>query len=108
MYQRTRKLPNGRIVIDANNPIKAPLFKPADLGARVSSQVFADLAPGARVVKAFNHLRSELIATDPLSDGSRVRAVLEGYSVDVVPIIARCGASHTSKSGLVENAEHRR
>jgi 8-hydroxy-5-deazaflavin:NADPH oxidoreductase len=36
----------GRIVVDANNPIEAPLFKPADLGGRVSSAVFADLAPG--------------------------------------------------------------
>lgn len=38
----------GRIVIDANNPVEAPLFKPADLGGRVSSVVFADLVPGAR------------------------------------------------------------
>jgi 8-hydroxy-5-deazaflavin:NADPH oxidoreductase len=59
----------GRIVIDANNPIEAPLFKPADLGGRVSSVVFADLVPGGRVVKAFNHLRAELLATDPRSDG---------------------------------------
>lgn len=62
---------NGRIVIDANNPIEAPLFKPAELGGRVSSEVFADLVPGARVVKAFNHLRAELLATDPRSDGGQ-------------------------------------
>jgi len=60
---------NGRIVIDANNPIEAPLFKPADLGDRVSSAVFSDLVPGARVVKAFNHLRAEVLAADPSSDG---------------------------------------
>ncbi len=61
----------GRIVVDANNPIEAPLFKPADLGGRVSSAVFADLAPGARVVKAFNHLRAEVLAADPRSDGGQ-------------------------------------
>jgi 8-hydroxy-5-deazaflavin:NADPH oxidoreductase len=61
----------GRIVVDANNPIEAPLFKPADLRGRVSSAVFADLVPGARVVKAFNHLRAELLATDPGSDGGQ-------------------------------------
>ncbi len=33
----------GRIVIDANNPIEAPLFKPVDLHGLVSSQVVADL-----------------------------------------------------------------
>ena len=61
----------GRIVIDANNPIEAPLFKPADLGGRVSSQVFADLVPGARVVKAFNHLRADLLGADPGAEGGR-------------------------------------
>ena len=61
----------GRIVVDANNPVEAPLFKPADLGGRVSSAVFADLAPGARVVKAFNHLRAEVLAADPRSHGGQ-------------------------------------
>ena len=61
----------GRIVVDTNNPVEAPLFKPADLGGRVSSAVFADLAPGARVVKAFNHLRAEVLAADPRSDGGQ-------------------------------------
>jgi len=62
---------NGRIVIDANNPIEAPLFKPVDLNGRASSEVVADLAPGARVVKAFNHLRAQVLAGDPRSDGGR-------------------------------------
>jgi predicted dinucleotide-binding enzyme len=61
----------GRIVIDANNPIEAPLFKPVDLKGRVSSEVFADLVPEARVVKAFNHLRAEILAGDPRGDGGR-------------------------------------
>jgi 8-hydroxy-5-deazaflavin:NADPH oxidoreductase len=61
----------GRIVIDANNPIEAPLFKPADLGGRVSSAMFAELVPGGRVVKAFNHLRADLLAADPSSNGGR-------------------------------------
>lgn len=61
----------GRIVIDANNPIEAPLFKPVDLKGRVSSEVVADLVTGARVVKAFNHLRAEVLADDPRADGGR-------------------------------------
>src|SRR3954470_19869942 len=60
---------DGRIVVDANNPIEAPLFKPVDLKGRVSSEVFADLASGARVVKAFNHLRAAVLAGDPTADG---------------------------------------
>lgn len=64
---------NGRIVIDANNPIEAPLFKPAQLDGRLSSEVFADLVPGARVVKAFNHLLAQLLSGDPKAEGgSRV------------------------------------
>jgi len=62
---------NGRIVIDANNPIEAPLFKPIDLRGRVSSEIVADLVPGARVVKAFNHLRADILAADPRVDGGR-------------------------------------
>jgi len=62
---------SGRILIDANNPIEAPLFKPVDLKGRVSSEVVADLVPGARVVKAFNHLRAEVLAGDPRSDGGQ-------------------------------------
>lgn len=61
----------GRIVIDANNAIEAPLFKPFDLGDRSSSEVFVSFVPGARVVKAFNHLRPDLVSGDPTSDGGR-------------------------------------
>src|SRR5258707_8192366 len=61
----------GCIVVDANNRIEAPLFKPVDLKGRVSSEVFATLVPGARVVKAFNHLRAEILANDPKGKAGR-------------------------------------
>jgi len=61
----------GRIVIDANNPIEAPLFKPAELNGRASSEVFAGLVPGARVIKAFNHLQPHLVAGDPGAEGGK-------------------------------------
>lgn len=62
---------NGRVVIDANNSIEAPLFRPAELNGRTSSEVFADLVPGAKVVKAFNHLQPALLSGDPHSEGGR-------------------------------------
>jgi predicted dinucleotide-binding enzyme len=61
----------NRIVIDANNPIEAPLFKPVDLNGRASSEVFAELVPGARVVKAFNHLQAHVLAGDPRAEGGQ-------------------------------------
>jgi 8-hydroxy-5-deazaflavin:NADPH oxidoreductase len=62
---------DGRIVIDANNPIEAPLFKPVELHGRISGQVVAELVSGARLVKAFNHLRADVLASDPATDGGR-------------------------------------
>ena len=63
----------GRVVIDTNNPIEPPDFKPADLGGRLSSEVLAGLVPGAKVVKAFGHLPAKLLSDEPASnDGPRV------------------------------------
>lgn len=79
----------GRIVIDANNPIEAPLFKPVSLGEQSSSEVFARFVPGARVVKAFNHLRPDLVAADP-AVGSGRRVLF--YSGDDIGAKAEIGA----------------
>jgi predicted dinucleotide-binding enzyme len=79
----------GRIVIDANNPIEAPLFKPVDLHGRVSSQVFVDFVPGARVVKAFNHLRAEVLAGDPRADGGRRVLFYAGDDSSAKAVISR-------------------
>ncbi len=85
----------GRIVIDANNPIEAPLLKPVDLNGRVSSEVFADLVPGARVVKAFNHLRAGVLASDPKADGGRRVLFYSGNDTaakaEVAALIERIG-----------------
>ncbi|HTU13886.1 MAG TPA: NAD(P)-binding domain-containing protein [Solirubrobacterales bacterium] len=64
---------DGRIVIDANNAVVPPDYKPADLGGRVSSEVFAEWVPGARVVKTANILLASVLASDPvLPEGRRV------------------------------------
>ena len=62
---------NGRIVIDANNPVEAPLFKRVELHGLVSSQVVAELVKGARLLKAFNHLRAAILVSDPRTEGGR-------------------------------------
>lgn len=62
---------NGRLLIDATNPVLLPGFRLADLGGRTSSEVVASLAPGARVVKAANTLLAALLAADPRQAGGR-------------------------------------
>jgi hypothetical protein len=80
---------NGRIVIDAtnpvaflasdspdrtdpNNPLAAYGLKNIDLDGKVSTRVVGGLAPGARVVKAFNHLPVNLLPEPSPSGGKRV------------------------------------
>lgn len=86
-----RKLPawDGRIVIDATNPVLFlepgspeakdpgnPLaaygIKVVDLGGEASSRVLSRFVPGARVVKAFNHLDANTLAEPEASGGRRV------------------------------------
>lgn len=73
---------NGRIVVDTNNSIEAPLFKPFDLGGRTSSEIFAGYVPGARMVKAFNHLPAALLASDPASEGGKRVLFYSGDDAD--------------------------
>jgi predicted dinucleotide-binding enzyme len=94
----------GRIVVDANNPIEAPLFKPTDLGGRSSTQVFADLVPGAGVVKGFNTLPPELLGADPRDGGGRRVLFLAGddagAKTEVVALVERLGFAGIDLGGL--------
>lgn len=85
----------GRIVIDANNSITVPDFKPVDLGGRMSSEVFAGLVPGARVVKAFNHLAADMLSGDPRTEGGKRVLFFSGddaqAKADVAALIDRLG-----------------
>jgi len=80
---------NGRVVIDATNPVAfldpnspeardpnnslaAYGIKAIDLGGKHSSEVFRAFVPGARVVKAFNHLDANALREPAASGGQRV------------------------------------
>jgi len=90
----------NQILIDGVNPFhgKSGSFSPAKVGNLSTSQFVAALAPGARVVKAFNHMLVPNLEADPVVNGAkrvafisadddsakkRVRSLLEecGYSV---------------------------
>jgi len=80
---------NGRIVVDSTNPVEwiepnspeakdpsNPLaaygIKAVDLGGRHSSSIVRELVPGARLVKAFNHLDASVLPQPTVSGGQRV------------------------------------
>jgi predicted dinucleotide-binding enzyme len=63
---------NGRVLIDATNPFIE--YSPnvlADLGGKGASEVVAGLAPGARVVKAFNSIVTARFNEGPIKNGGR-------------------------------------
>lgn len=68
----------GRILIDATNPVLLPGYTLAELGGKNSSQKVAEWAPGARVVKAFNTLLAGVLAQDPAQAGGRRVIFLSG------------------------------
>jgi 8-hydroxy-5-deazaflavin:NADPH oxidoreductase len=63
----------NQILIDGTNPFhgKAGKFTPADVGNLSTSQLVAALAPGARVVKAFNHMIVPNLEEGPVVNGAR-------------------------------------
>lgn len=96
----------GRILVDTNNPIEAPTFRPLDLGGVSSSEVVASLAPGARLVKGFNHLPPALLMGDPRADGGQRVLFLAGddhqAKGQVAQLAGKLGFSPIDLGGLVD------
>jgi predicted dinucleotide-binding enzyme len=91
---------DGGIVIDATND-----FDPSDLNGRTSSEVLADLVPGARVVKAANTLGAAILGSDPHEGGGRRVIFLSGDDADaksdVVALFEDAGFVAIDLGGLV-------
>src|SRR5260370_40704106 len=62
---------NGRVLIDATNPFSqySPQLVLGDLGGRGASEMVAALAPGARIVKAFNSIVIDRFNDGPVKNG---------------------------------------
>ena len=94
---------NGRILVDANNAVEVPSYQAVDLGGLASSEAVAQWAPGARVVKAFNHLQAALLGADPQADGGRRVLFLSGSDAEakqtVSALITRLGFAPVDLGG---------
>jgi predicted dinucleotide-binding enzyme len=90
---------NNQILIDGVNPFhgKAGSFTLADVGNLSTSQLVAALAPGARVVKAFNHMIASNLEAEPRCNGARrvafVSADDDGAKKLVRTLLEDCGYS---------------
>jgi predicted dinucleotide-binding enzyme len=62
---------SGEIVIDATNAVLIPSLEPLPLGGLTSSEIVAQLVPGARVVKAANTFAADVLGADPRYVGGR-------------------------------------
>jgi len=97
---------DSRIVVDATNAIDLPAFTPRDLKGRPSTQVIADVVPGARVVKAFNTLLAARLGEDPAAPGGRRVLFVSGDDISaraaVVDLIERLGFAAIDLGGIDE------
>ena len=105
----------NQILIDGTNPFhgKAGDFTPADVGNLSTSQLVAALAPGARVVKAFNHMVVANLEANPVASGARrvafVSADDDGAKKQVQTLLESCGYSvvdlgNLRDGGLIQQA----
>lgn len=99
---------DGRILVDATNPYARymPELVLADLGGRGASEIVADLAPGARLVKAFNSLTMANFEAGPRRGEARRVVLVSGDDAEakgkVKNLIASFGFAVIDLGGLKE------
>jgi predicted dinucleotide-binding enzyme len=95
---------NSQIVVDATNDWGAD-----DLEGRTSSELVADLVSGARVVKAANTLRADILGSDPNEAGGNRVIFLSGDDRDakseVIALFEDAGFSAIDLGDLATGGE---
>jgi hypothetical protein len=79
---------NGKIVVDAMNILDLSPNEREELGGVLSSEVVAKAFIGARVVKAFNHLPSDQLGTNPSVAGERQAVFVSSDDADASATVA--------------------
>jgi hypothetical protein len=92
----------GKIVIDATNTLD-------DLGGVPSSSLIAQALPGARLVKAFNHLPARVLAEDPATGGGRRVIFLssddESAAATVAALVEQLGYAPVNLGKIAEGGQ---
>jgi len=80
---------NGRVLVDATNPFieTSPQLVLADLGGKGASEVVAALAPGARIVKAFNSIVTASFNEGPIKNGGRRVIFVSGDHLEPIDFV---------------------
>jgi 8-hydroxy-5-deazaflavin:NADPH oxidoreductase len=80
---------NSRVLIDATNPFieASPRLVLADLGGKGASEVVAALAPGARIVKAFNSIVTARFNEGPVKNGGRRVIFVSGDHLEPIDFV---------------------
>ena len=98
----------GRIAVDTTNPYAADAagIRLLDLGKKTSSEVVAEMVPGARLVKAFNTLFHVVLAAEPREGAGRRVVFFSGddakAKAEVSALIDGLGFAPVDLGGLVE------
>jgi predicted dinucleotide-binding enzyme len=102
---------NNKIVIDATNHFitYSPDFQVADLQGKSSSQVVAELLPGARIVKAFNTIYFKTLAQNPNQSGGKRVLFISGDDAssksEVSEVIKALGFAVIDLGDLANNSK---
>jgi predicted dinucleotide-binding enzyme len=96
---------DGRILIDATNPLSAPDYRMANLGGKTSSEIVASIVPGARLVKALNTLNPAHLGADPREGGGNRVIFMSGDDAsaksEVAQLLETVGYAPVDLGGLV-------
>jgi 8-hydroxy-5-deazaflavin:NADPH oxidoreductase len=79
----------GKILIDCTNPYTDNTYStPADLGGRSAAEVIQMRLPGARVVKAWNHVYAQIVNSSPDFRGEPASVLLAGDDAEAKEAVA--------------------
>ena len=79
----------GKILIDCTNPYTDDTYSTtADLGGRSTAQVIQERLPGARVVKAWNHVYAQIVNSSPDFGGVAASVLLASDDAEGKEVVA--------------------